>query len=622
VLRTLAAVSCALGCGRSQPAPAPAAAPAQAPAPPVAAVPAAAPKVALVVRHGDDWDRAATIDRGVAFLAGLYAPATLFDDPYISGCSAPKSGCTEAYRELDHAVLILHWLPASLTADPRLARVTHHARHVEEQWFEHWRAAPLDREALDLYALFPYYFAGDHTDAMVGELVKGLNPAGDWEAYDLHGAPYRKITDELWPVVAIARNHVDDAVLARALDRKRDEAVRVLRGDWKTWPSTERFYTLSHIYLAFTWSERAGTDIARYWPLLEQIEHELAAALDDPELSHSNAALAQALFTLADGGYPDRVVLAKLAAELAARQQPSGRWNAFEVPAGQPIPGRRKPIPQDGFAAAHTTLMALAGLERWARWEPQHAQREWRRLAGPDPITRASTAAPPETVFRDVAGQHIKVAFPITRQADIDFINELRAEPENAVLFFRAGELKDPQAVATYEHAAVLHPSSHGIALQRTPAGFGIQVQLELYGPGATKELADRVARSIERVWQGTVGGTRLATTVHATVRAETAAVSPTALPVFVPSTHVMPSTQRDGDTGDRPTTWPVWMADRTIAHEMGHYFGFADAYHVEVRTGFYYLVYDRPDDIMSSPYGAVQPDQLAQLVRAYGART
>src|SRR3569832_1106396 len=100
------------------------------------------------------------------------------------------------------------------------------------------------------------------------------------------------------------------------------------------------------------------------------------------------------------------------------------------------------------------------------------------------------------------------------------------------------------------------------------------------------------------------------------------AAPAPTALPVFVPSLHVMPSTQREGDTGDRPTTWPVWLADRTIAHEMGHYFGFADGYLVEVRAGCYYLVYDRPDDVMSSPYGAVLPEQLAALVRAYGPRT
>ena len=581
----------------------------------------AAPVAPLVMRHGDRFDRAATIDRGIAYLAGLYSPATLFDDPYIAGCTAPKSGCTEAYRELDHAVLILYWLPASISADPRLARVTHHAQHVVTQWLEHWRAAPLDREALDLYALFPYYFAGDHTDAMVAELVKGLDKSGDWEAYDTHGAAYRKITDELWPVVAIARNHVDDATLARALDRKQDEATRVLHGDWKTWPSTERFYTLSHIYLAFLWSERAGTDITRYWPMLEEIEHELAAVISDPELSHSNAALAQALFTLADGGYPDREALATLAAEVAARQQPNGRWNAFEVPVGKPVPGRRKPIPQEGFASAHTTLMALAGLDRWSRWEPQHAQRDWRRLAGPDPIVRASTATPPATVFRDIGGEHIKVAFPITRQTEVDFINELRSEPENAVLFFHAGDLKDPKAVEIWKHAAVLHPSSHGITLQRTRDGIGVTVELELSGPGATAEYADRVARSIEHVWQGSVDGARLATTVHATTRKDGASASATALPVFVPSSHVMPSTQREGDTGDRPTTWPPWMADRTIAHEMGHYFGFADAYHVGTRDGFYYLVYDRPDDVMSSPYGAVQHDQLAELVRAYGPR-
>jgi hypothetical protein len=54
----------------------------------------------------------------------------------------------------------------------------------------------------------------------------------------------------------------------------------------------------------------------------------------------------------------------------------------------------------------------------------------------------------------------------------------------------------------------------------------------------------------------------------------------------------------------------------------MGHFFGFPDGYHVEVRDGFYYLVYDHPDDLMSSPYGAVQPGQLAELVRAYRPHT
>jgi len=612
-MRAAIVVVCAFACGKST-----------SPPPTVAAVRDAAPAPAPVVgpplrvRHDNAaWDPTTTFDRAIGFLAAEYSPTTLFADPYITNCSAPKSGCTTEYRELDHAILALYWVPASVTQDPRLATVTRHARRVFAHWLEQWRNAPLDREALDLYALFPYYVHDASTTHMVDELVKGLDTLGDWEPYDAHGNAYRKMTDELWPIIALARNHVDDDVLARALDRKQQEAKRVLTGDWKAWPSTERFYVLTHIYLAFLWTERAGHDIGPYWPLLETIEHQLAAVIDDPELSLANVALAQALFALSEGGYPDRKLLAAFAAEVAARQQSNGRWNPYEVAIGKPIPGRRSKLTQEGFATAHATLMALAGLGRWATWEQAAAQREWRLLAGPNPITRLSTATPPATVVQDVGGEHVKVGFPVVKQAEIDFLDELRMEPENAVLFFHKADLQG-RKLEIFNAALALHPSSHGITLH----GGKLAVELELYGPAATPEFADRVKHGIESVWRGSVAGSSLSTTVRVAVRSETTRASATALQVFVPNSHVMPSTQRDGDTGDRPTTWPPWINERTIAHEMGHFFGFPDGYHIEVREGFYYLVYDHPDDVMSSPYGAVQAAQLAQLVHAYGPHT
>jgi hypothetical protein len=614
-MRAAIVVACAaFGCGRSTTTPPPSTEAVR------DAAAATAPVIGPPLRVRKDnvaWDPATTFDHGIAFLASDYSPTSLFDDPYITNCSAPKSGCTTEYRELDHAILELYWVPTSVSQDPKLVNVSRHARRVFAHWFEQWRNAPLDREALDLYALFPYYLHDASTAHMVDELVKGLDTHGDWEAYDAHGDAYRKMTDELWPIIALARNHVADDVLARALDRKQQEAQRVLTGDWKTWPSTERFYVLTHIYLAFLWTERAGHDIGPYWPLLETIEHQLAGVIDDPELSLANVALSQALFALSEGGYPDRKVLVELAAEVAARQQPNGRWNPYEVAIGKPIPGRRAKLMQEGFATAHATLMALAGLGRWATWQAAAAQREWRLLAGPNPITRLSTATPPETVFKDVGGEHVKVGFPVVKQADIDFLDEIRMEPENAVLFFHAAELTG-RKLEIFHAAVALHPSSHGIALH----DGHLAVELELYGPAATPEFADRVKHGIESVWRGTVAGAPLSTTVHVTVRSETAHASATGLQVFVPNSHVMPSTQREGDTGDRPTTWPPWINERTIAHEMGHLFGFPDGYHVEVRDGFYYLVYDHPDDLMSSPYGAVQPGQLAELARAYRPHT
>ena len=95
---------------------------------------------------------------------------------------------------------------------------------------------------------------------------------------------------------------------------------------------------------------------------------------------------------------------------------------------------------------------------------------------------------------------------------------------------------------------------------------------------------------------------------------------SPTgdAFDIFVPIGGGSPYTKRTGDRGNIPTTWPDQLGSAEIAHVAGHLFGFADEYHVELRNGVYFVVYDDPERIMSCPRGTVTPDELDVLIRAY----
>ena len=205
--------------------------------------------------------------RAVEYLASIYSSEHLFKDPYIS-CEYQGPACDPAFRELDHAVLVEFWLPESVRSDPRLAAVDRHSRLVLDRWLERWRNRSLDVIAIDLYALFPYYYPGESTAHMLDEVVRGMNADGDWERYDAHSIPYRKVTDELWTVLALVRNHVDGKIEI-ALERKRQEAERILHGDFAGWRTPQKFYGLSHIALLFFLTAESGYDIARYRPLLD-----------------------------------------------------------------------------------------------------------------------------------------------------------------------------------------------------------------------------------------------------------------------------------------------------------------------------------------------------------------
>jgi hypothetical protein len=568
------------------------------------------------------------------YLASLYSPDHLFDDPYLT-CEGQAKACSPAFRELDHAVLVEFWLPERVRDDPRLAQVDRHSRHVLDGWLDRWNDRPLDRSAIDLYALFPYYYPGESTRHMLSEVLRGMSDEGDWEPYTAHPLPYRKVTDELWTVLALVRNHVADRTVQIALRRKREEAARILHGDFAGWSTTQKFYGLSHIALLFLITAEAGYDVAPYLPVLDEVEDWMAAAIDDASIAASTAVVAEDLDILSLGGYPNRAPLARMAQLLLDRQEPSGRWRVAisEGPSDSPRP--------PGFGAAHATLITLAALEAWAQEDTSveaRFQRRWRMLSGPPPSPVAAGATPPPVDYATVSGRRAAVGFPITAPREIQFIDETRANWENSVLFFRASVLRqdidkltaDPSERAVSERGrdrALLEIVEQAAAFRRSPSGIRaeqdgrtvtLRVTMEFEGPGATPALAARAASAIEEAWRGTSTDAAVVTSVSARVRRPTEVQSEGALEVFVPIGGGSPYTKRAGDRGEIPTTWPAQLGSAAIAHEMGHFFGFADEYHVELRNGFYYVVYDNPDRIMSCPLGRVTPEELEVLQHAY----
>jgi hypothetical protein len=571
--------------------------------------------------------------RAVDYLTSIYSPEHLFDDPYLT-CKDQSDVCDPAFRELDHAVLVEFWLPDALRADPRLAKIDQRSRRVLDGWLERWRDRPLDLTAVDLYALFPYYYPGESTHHMLDEVARGMSDEGDWEPYTAHALPYRKVTDELWTVLALVRNHVADKTQI-ALDRKREEAQRILHGSFAAWRPTAKFYALSHIALLFLLTSQAGYDVAPFRPLLDEVEAWLAAATENPALARSTAILAEDLEILSLAGHPDRARLARVAQILLERQEPNGRWRADLSESS----GDRARSPD--FAAAHTTLIALAATEAWAHHDAYAAarlQRRWLMLSGPAPSPPPDTELRPPIEYAMVGGRRVAVGFPVAEPRQIEFINEARTNWENSVLFFPpqqvraeldrlAGE-RSPRADADrertralleiVERAAAFRPSPQGIRAERDGGLVTLHVALQLHGPGAGDAFAARAASAIEGRWCGAASGARVVTRVDARVRPESAPPSADALSVFVPRGAGSPYTRRVGDLGNIPTTWPEHLHDPQIAHEMGHFFGFADEYHVESRDGFYYVVHDQPERIMSHPEGHVSADDLDVLVRAY----
>jgi hypothetical protein len=145
-----------------------------------------------------------------------------------------------------------------------------------------------------------------------------------------------------------------------------------------------------------------------------------------------------------------------------------------------------------------------------------------------------------------------------------------------------------------------------------------LRIRLEFEGPGTTPAFAARAASAIEAAWKGNASRVAVATHVDARVRTDSQAPSDGALDVYVPAGRGSPYTRRAGDLGSIPTTWPERLGSAEIAHETGHLLGFADEYHVEVRGGFYYVVYDDPERLMSSPSGRVSRGDLDALVDTY----
>ncbi len=569
----------------------------------------------------------------VDYLASLYSPDHLFADPYVT-CEDEGPPCDPAFRELDHAVLVEFWLPERLRGDPRLSKIVEHSRRLLDRWLARWRDRPLDLTAVDLYALFPYYYPGEPTRHMLGEVVRGMSDDGDWEAYDAHALAYRKVTDELWTVLALVRNHVDAKVKV-AIARKRQEAARILDGDFRRWPMAQKFYGLSHVALLFLITAQAGYDVSDSLPLLDEVERWLASAIDAPAVARSTATVAEDLEILSLAGYPDRARLSRMAQILVSSQEPSGRWRAE---ASRAEPERARPA---GFAAAHTTLLALAALEAWSNYGSHAAermQRRWIMLSGPNPITALAAGPSPSVDYATVEGRRVAVGFPVASSREIQFINEARANWENSVLFFPASGIRadldrlanDPSERAAaernrqralleiVEQAAAFRPSRQGIRADRSHGVVKFDVSLELEGPGASESFAARAADAIERAWKGSAAGGAVVTRATVRVRSASSAPSEGALPVFVSADGGSPYTKREGDAGSMATTWPSRLSNSEIAHEMGHLFGFADEYHIEERSGFYYVVYDDPGRIMSCPAGQVTAADLDQLVAAY----
>jgi hypothetical protein len=271
------------------------------------------------------------------------------------------------------AIVLKFFLPEHLKGDPLLAQIMSDSENLIVSTLENWKNTPLvglpmsSNPPIDLYAVFPYYYP-ENTRFMLEQLLANLKPDGSWESYDAYPEnwKWRKVTDESWPICALARNHVEWKILKPTLDRKRAEGEMVLNGEWPDQHKTADYYIMLAIYHVLLWVGEEGYDVSEYENLLTQVEEWLAGQPEDETLRRMTVYTADTLYWLCKGGYADTRALTRMAREVLSRQEADGGWRIFTYRLGETTPAGTL-ITEEVYDSgrAHATLMAILALESY-----------------------------------------------------------------------------------------------------------------------------------------------------------------------------------------------------------------------------------------------------------------
>ncbi len=304
-----------------------------------------------------------SINKALIFLNGTYSKEYLFDDPYIK-CTDQIPGCDTHYRKLDVATVLVFFLSEEAKSNPLVSTVVKDSEGLILNQLEEWKDVSLEQTPIDLYAV-PVYYYPDETKDMLDELVDNLRSNGSWEDYDMYGPGYewRKIADESWPIVALAKHKIEWDILKPALERKKYEGDMIMNGTWK-WHKRGKYYGVLSIYHVFLWVKDEGYDMSHYSKFIEDMEDFLSQQPKDEYLSKWTVLTTDTLFWLCEGNYSNEEFLDELAKITIERQEDDGGWRVNTFKLGEKTPDGKiitKELYNSG--RTHATLMSILALE-------------------------------------------------------------------------------------------------------------------------------------------------------------------------------------------------------------------------------------------------------------------
>lgn len=171
------------------------------------------------------------IDNAARFVAGHYHKKQIIRDPYIL-CLKQAPGCDPFYRRHDIAMMMVYTIEEpEVRNHPRLRKIKKHSEKVCKEIYEKWSKSPVGNIAPESYASFVFYHL--ENKKMLEELKKAykkeylgwIHPeqySGNWF--------WRKVYDESWPVMALARHNVEFNFFKPTLDNHIKYAKQILKG--------------------------------------------------------------------------------------------------------------------------------------------------------------------------------------------------------------------------------------------------------------------------------------------------------------------------------------------------------------------------------------------------------
>lgn len=214
-----------------------------------------------------------SIDKAARYVGMHHHKKQILRDPYIL-CLQQAPGCDPFYRRHDIAMMMVYTIEEpEVVNHPYLKKIKKHSEKVCKKIYEKWSKSPVGDIAPESYASFLFY----HLDnkKMLEELKKAykkeyigwIHPnqySGNWF--------WRKVYDESWPVMALARHNVEFNFFKPTLDNHLKFAKQILQGKSMGVKNDNSITSTVFVELVKIYQTRHyKKDFKQYFPLMKKL---------------------------------------------------------------------------------------------------------------------------------------------------------------------------------------------------------------------------------------------------------------------------------------------------------------------------------------------------------------